>query len=518
MSFKEIKQLRQSGDLGQALELANTALAEDPKNVWNLRAKAWVHYEYLKLACNEVKVDAFREQLKAIGELELDEDESIFFDACAWQIGKVLYAMVKPQNANFAAVDDLFLDIRALTFSRPSEAYSFLLKAVCKAGRNSAMLRSVVDWWGLEFLRPEDFRKEEFDGRKLMSLAENVYSIYAKHELGQGIQIGWSNGIAPESLDSNGQGFLQRLEHVIEEYPDLTFLPYFHAKLLLKQGTSSSALDTLIPFAQKKSQEYWVWQLLAEIVGDDEEKQLACYCKALSLKTRAEYLVKIQQKLIAILIRRELFGEAKTELVKLVKTRTEQGWRIHGDVQTWLDSRWFLEAKEFENNKKFYRHWGATAEQLVYSSMPEETVIVSHVNKEKRVLNFIVNKKRKGHFSFKDMGFKPRVGDAICVRLTQVGNNGFYRILTAKHVPLDAHFKHDAIQHYEGKVMKPESKEFAFVQMQAPDDHSNKLSVFVPPHFTAKVNDGDKAKGTAILSYNKSKKNWGWKAISLENN
>ena len=91
MSFKEIKQLRQSGDLDQALELANAALAEDPKNVWNLRAKAWVHYEYLKLACNEGKVDAFREQLKAIGELELDEDESIFFDACAWHIGKMLY-------------------------------------------------------------------------------------------------------------------------------------------------------------------------------------------------------------------------------------------------------------------------------------------------------------------------------------------------------------------------------------------------------------------------------------------
>ena len=43
MSFKEIKQLRQSGDLVQALELANAALSEDPQNVWNIRAKAWVH-------------------------------------------------------------------------------------------------------------------------------------------------------------------------------------------------------------------------------------------------------------------------------------------------------------------------------------------------------------------------------------------------------------------------------------------------------------------------------------------
>ena len=515
MSFKEIKKLRQSGDLGQALELANTALAEDPKNVWNLRAKAWVHYEYLKLACNEGNVDAFREELKAIGELELDDDESIFFDACTWQIGKVLYAMAKPQNANFAAVDDLFLDIRALTFNRPSEAYSFLLKAICKAGRNSAMFRSVVDWWGLDFLRPDDFRKEEFDGRKLMSLAENVYSIYAKHELGQGIQIVWSNGIAPEALDSNGQGFIQRLEHVIEEYPDLTFLPYFHAKLLLKQGTSSSALDTLIPFAQKKSQEYWVWQLLAEIVEDDEEKQLACYCKALSLKTRAEYLVKIQQKLIAILIRRELFGEAKTELVKLVKTRTEQGWRIPGDVQAWLDSPWFLEAKEFENNKKFYRHWGATAEQLVYSSMPEETVIVSHVNKEKRVLNFIVNKNREGHFSFKDMGFKPRVGDAICVRLTQVGNKGFHRLLTAKQVSPDGHFEHEALKNFEGKVMKPDGKDFAFVHMSFSGDPSGRLSIFISPILGSKLSDGCGVQGVAMLSYNRTKSTWGWKAISL---
>lgn len=518
MSFKEIKQLRQSGDLVQALELANAALSEDPQNVWNIRAKAWVHYDYLKMACTEVKVDQFRKQLKTISELDLQEDESILFDSCAWQIGKMLYALAKQQPLDIAAVNDLFSDICDMRFSRPSEAYSFMLKAVCKVGSNSAMFRSVVDWWGLDFLRPADFRKEEFNGRKIMSLAEKVYSTYAKHELGQGLHVLWSTERSPENAHSNGQEFIERLSQIIEEHPNLTFLPYFHAKLLLQHGTSDTALDTLIPFAQKKAQEYWVWQLLAEIVGDDEEKQLSCYCKALSLKTKAEYLVKIQQKLIAILVRRALYAEAKTELVQLIKTRTEQGWRIPDDVQAWLDSQWYLEAPEYESNSKLYQRLGATAEQLIYSSTPEETVIVSHVNKEKKILNFIVNKNREGHFNFKSIGFKPKVGDAINVRLTQVGNNGFYRILTAKHVPLDAHFKHDAIQHYEGKVMKPDGKEFAFVQMQAPDDHSNKLSVFVPPHFTAKVNDGDRAKGTAILSYNKSKKNWGWKAISLENN
>ena|SRR5690554_3811179 len=92
---QDITKLRKEGKLEAAYELAIKALSEEPENMWNKRAAAWVHYEYLKKNRTAEDFDVFKVHLFKIKELQLPEDETMLYDQCAWQIGSMVFALQK---------------------------------------------------------------------------------------------------------------------------------------------------------------------------------------------------------------------------------------------------------------------------------------------------------------------------------------------------------------------------------------------------------------------------------------
>ena len=49
MSFKEVKELRLSGELEKAYDLATTDLSANRTNIWNVRSLVWVIYSLIKI-------------------------------------------------------------------------------------------------------------------------------------------------------------------------------------------------------------------------------------------------------------------------------------------------------------------------------------------------------------------------------------------------------------------------------------------------------------------------------------
>ena len=96
MPSKEIKELRQSGELEQALAMAQNELDAAPENIWGKRNISWVYYEYLKRYAQEINFEGFIENLQKIKELNLPEAEVMIFDTAAYQIGSMLF---KIQNS-----------------------------------------------------------------------------------------------------------------------------------------------------------------------------------------------------------------------------------------------------------------------------------------------------------------------------------------------------------------------------------------------------------------------------------
>ena len=522
MSFNEVKTLRKDGKLEEALEkaLSDLEYAEKGKKtewtdgettytvteegiVWAKRSLAWVYYDYLKKYSQKDSFDVFVKNLNKIKELQLPEDENMVFDNCAWQIGSLVFEIQKTDPVDFEKINELFEIVREFHFSKPSEAYTFIYKAFHKGYKNWSRYLEFADWWDFSNFRSEDFLKEEFKGKKLMSIAEQAHIAYSKKLLeGEPVNpFSFDTAIDREKI----QSFLPRLNALIDKHPEYQYPPYFKAKLLLALGQEKNVLSAFLPFAKQKRNDFWVWELMAEIFPDDKNLQFSCYCKALSLNTPEDYLVKLRQSFAGMLVERQMYKEAKTEIEQIIATRSKHEWKQPFQIMQWAEQDWFKSAKSKSDNSDLYSQYLKKAEEILFQDIAEEVVAVEFVNKDKSIINFVKDKHKFGFFKYSSILYKPEVGDILKVRFSGEGENGYFKILTAEKA--DPEVEHEAIKAFEGKLKIIEPHLFGFVE-----------DVFIEPKLIKQLNfsDGQALSGKAILSFNKKKSEWGWKAFIFD--
>lgn len=503
MSFKEIKELRHTGKLDEALQMANQAMETEPDNIWNKRALAWVYYDYLKINAQSDLFEAFKENLIKIKELHLPVEEKMVFDNCAWQIGSLVFTFQKAEHVDYSKINELFEIIKGFHFTKPSEAYSFIYKAFHKGYQNWSSYLTFADWWNFENLRSEDYLQEEFKGNKIMSMAEQAYSAYSKKLLeGEPLDaFGQQRVIDKEKI----QSFIRKLDALIIKHPDYLYPPYFKAKLLLALGSDEDVLSAFLPFAKQKRNDFWVWVLLAEIYSKDKDIQFACYCKALSLKTPEDFLVKVRYTFAEILIEKTMYNEAKTEIQKIIAIREKHGWKLPNQIVHWTEQEWYKYATSRKDNFDLYSRHIKQAEEILFQDMPEELIVVEFVNENKNILNFVKNKSKFGFFNYSGILQKPQIGDLLKVRFNGTGQDGFYKLLTAKKA--DSDVISEAMNDFEGTIRVILPQNFGFVE-----------DIFVEPKIVevGKLTEGQAIRGRAILSFNKKRNEWGWKAIEAQ--
>lgn len=500
MPAKEIKELRQSGRLDEALIMAKAELEVQPENIWAKRNISWVYYDLLKQNILPDHIDNFIIYLTEIQSLNLPEEEKILFDNLAWQIGSMVFKLANAtDNSRFGKLFQLLEISQSFQYTKPSEGYSFLFKAFHKALKDTDKYVSFSDWWGFENFREEDYQKEKLEnGREMMAIVEQAYIAYAKHLLPK------QNFDGEVSFNKEmALAFLPKLTEIEEKYPDYQYPAYFIAKLLLAVGDSEHMLEHLLPFAKKKRNDFWVWEVLAEAFKNDNNKVFACYCKALSCKSPEEMLVNLRQKMAKRLFEINRFDEAKTEIYLLVTARNSKGYKIPNEVLNWQSQEWFAKAKAQRSNLEFYRKLIPEAESLLFSDVPEEKIIVDFVNSDKKMLNFIASEEKFGFLKYERFLREVKVGDILKVRFQGGSNEGMHQLYTCIKIE-DDNFKSHFLKDVEGNVRIPKGKPFAFLG-----------DIFIHPSLVTKLKlvDGMPFKGKAIKSYNKEKKQWTWKLV-----
>lgn len=528
MPAKEIKALRVAGRLNEALsmatleyEAATQKLSSTNENdslnrlqlvsnneimIWPKRNISWVYYDYLKKNNTSEHYDLFQKDLTHIKNLELPVGEKLLFDMVSWQVGKMCFALL---NENPVEVDKFILLlelVKAFHFTIPSDGYSFLFKAFHKALKDTDKYISFADWWCLESFRPEDYEQELMpNGKEIMALAEQAFIAYAKHLLPD------TNNYGGHFFDRQKvEVFLPLLDKLVANYPEMQYPAYFKAKLLLAFGDKDNMLSALLPFARKKKNDFWVWEILSEVFFADPEKVFACHCRALSCKSREEMLVKTRQKMAAMFIQKQLFDEAKTEIEIFVQARNRNGWRIPSEVTNWQNQGWYKNALVKPSNFDFYRQYTSIADALLFSDVIEETIIIDFVNSDKKMLNFIVSESKFGFFKYDRFLSTAKIGETFKVRFNGIGaENGNYHIFTLEKTD-DHILKQHFLKQVEGKAEIGEGKSFGFVN-----------NIFVHPSVIKRFNikNNQEIKAVAINSFQVEKKQWSWKVFDvLENN
>ena len=497
MPAKEIKELRQSGKVEEAYVMAKAELNADLSNIWSKRNLSWVLYAQLdELSSN---LDTFLVKINEVKELNLPESEEMFFDNISIVISKAARVIAQEATLDHNKIHRLFDSIKVLSLKRNSKWFSVLFNAMHKGMKDSNRYIEFADWWDFKNFRAEDFQKEKLpNGKEIMAVAEQAYIAYAKHLLPKQTPHG-------EIIfnKEKAEAFLPVLSQIVEDYPHFQYPAYFNAKLLLALGNKDNVLESLLPFAKKKRNDFWVWEILAEAFSSDPEKVFACYCKALSCKSPEEMLVGLRQKMAKILLSRNLYNEAKTEIDILINTRTEHSFRIPVEVTNWQSMDWYKTAVPSKSNFGFYKSYLPIAEALLFSDVFEECVLVEFVNSDKKILNFIASEIKFGFFKYDRFFSDVKIGDTLKVRFQGGSNEGMHQLYTAVKINDDV-FKSQFMKEVQGSVKITEGKPFGFIE-----------DVFIHPSLVGKykLTNGMHFAGKAIKSFNKEKKQWTWKII-----
>jgi hypothetical protein len=500
MSFKEVKELRTNGKIQEALDMATRELEADPTNIWNKRSISWVYYEYVKRNASIDGFNDFKSFIEKILNLELSHEDAIMLhENVAIQLGKVVYAIYKEREVDYTKVDQLFELSKKLWIGKPSNANSFIIKAFLKGNKTWPKIIDFIDFFGFASFQESDFKAEEFNGRAISSTVEKFFNAYSKKLIDSFKELNCDRN----ELQNRIGLFLPILDAQISNNPEYQFLPYFKAKLLIHMGEKDQVLTAFLPFAKRKKNDFWVWEVIAETFPKNDEYNFACHCKALSLSSPEEYLVGLRKDFAEMLIFRGLYAEAKCEITKLIDARTKNGWKVPNDVLAITNLSWYPEIQGNKSNQNFYVQYTGKAEAILFQETPEEIVVVEFVNSDKQVLNFVKDESKHGFFSYKGQINKPEIGDVLKVRFHGEGKDGRYQILSLLK---DNSLHTKALISFKGKVKRLIDKEFAFVD-----------NYFIEPRLVAKhqLSNNMKVNGKAILSFNKLKSTWGWKVIEI---
>ena len=177
-TIKEITTMCREGRVVEAYEIANADLTNTPNNVWIQREVGWALYYLLKKDVEEQRNSDFFKHLEQLMKLNLlnTESDSLIFDGLLWKLAEFIRNI--PEE-NETEINQLFDMINKYSF-KPSKGYSFLLKAGLKFDSWSRQV-AFFEWWNVDHLQEEDFQSFQLEnGRKIMSLAEQVYIAYAK--------------------------------------------------------------------------------------------------------------------------------------------------------------------------------------------------------------------------------------------------------------------------------------------------------------------------------------------------
>jgi len=214
MSSKEVKDLRKSGKLEEALHKAKKNLKADPDDIWNKRLLAWVYYDYSKLNADPDNFESFVDYLDKIIAINLPENDTMIFDKLAYQIAKIVYAIYKITPVQNNRINQLFYKCKEKNFSKPGEGYSALHKAFLYGYKDWSGYIAFADWWNIDNLRDEDYQPETFNNRKQMALAEKVHIAYSKKLLEE--LDSDTPGISKEEIKEKIKSFMPRLDNLIE--------------------------------------------------------------------------------------------------------------------------------------------------------------------------------------------------------------------------------------------------------------------------------------------------------------
>lgn len=490
-TIKEVIAKCKSGELQEAYDIAKADWESDSQNEWEQRKMAWVLYYRIKEAvANDdfVILASSLDELRSLELISVTADEMIFTNV----LFKVAEYVRKQQHDRddeaYSRLSAIYSLLGGYDFA-PSKAYSALLRSYIGFG-NWGQLLEFFEWWDMDKLTREDY--EPFvteQGRRLMSLAERAY--IAKSKL-----------LVREKDRVRIEQFLPKLDALMQSHSEMVYPGYYYGKLLIATGASrDEALRVLVPFARKKSTEFWVWQLLSEVYADEPEAQMACLLRAVHCKTRDSFLVKVRTKLAELYIKQEKYGHARYQIDRVCECYMSEGWMLPNEIGEWVRQSWIDTVKPIAEDLIEYK--SVTDEMLCYDKK-ECWAVVTYVDAKSKKAFMVYGPKRT---MSQRLTIKVSAGEVLKIGyVTERGDS--IKVVDVKRDELPEGLSYAKV--VEGVVSRREGNAFAFLKLRT-------VNCYIGAELVqrADLQNGATIRGLVVYDYNKKKSQWNWVCVDV---
>ncbi|MBQ5819400.1 MAG: hypothetical protein IIW32_06040 [Bacteroides sp.] len=325
--YRQVAQLQRLGQLDEACQLAQTHIQDGNADTNLLRINGMVLADIIKRDSERYFFDAALSTLHLFVQTPLPADEIAVYnhlvDSLSIFITRLTERPGYEQRLNRCF--DLITNLPIYTVG-----FSFILfvKKVLKL-KGWNRLGEFAYWCGLIHLRDEDYKPFKTNsGNQIMSLAEQLSIRIAKYL------------IETKQLDKIAD-FIPQLQDLYQVHPEYTYPPYFLTQLYLLVDDREQAMATLLPFVRKKSRDFWVWQRMAEVESNLDNK-VTYYAKAIHCGSRKEeMLVSLYLDAALIMLQANHLAFAKWLVDKTREIRHRNNWHDTAELSDMIHQAWY---------------------------------------------------------------------------------------------------------------------------------------------------------------------------------
>ncbi|MFS1703329.1 DUF7017 domain-containing protein [Alteromonas sp. AMM-1] len=162
---------------------------------------------------------------------------------------------------------------------------------------------------------------------------------------------------------------------------------------------------------------------------------------------------------------------------------------------------------EFDSEGRFQVYAIAQREsESDWDAIPEQIGVVDHINRNKRLFHFIVDKTCDGVIRFDGDSAGYKEGDSIALKLAEFTNKREKRYSVLSHSKTVQQPSSNVMQHFTEDVRVDNGMGFTT------------SGIFIPPPLISQygIKDDDLVSGLAIINFNEKRGVWGWKAFDIK--
>lgn len=343
----QLYQLRKENKLAEAEQVFMNLESDDKNHPFVQEAWAWVVFSGIREAVKQKNSQSLVQWWqKAPVDRLVDSDNEVLHSQYWFLINRTLFLLSPGQIQPIQAVI-IELLCKLPVDSITEDQSKFLLLGIKKHLEqlplfNQSLARILADCLPLNA-----FEKEEFEGKKILSVWERSYNAFYKKLL--------KEDSADNIIELDIDLMNQLSEKVANQHPKPRFYHYYEGKWAIKQGNQKEGISHLLKLTSQMI-DFWVFSTLAEeIKGQDVNSiqlRIALNEWAWAKVDEKKMTLKILEHLTEDYITQKEYDKASWSLHTFLEIRKENGWKISDKWKYYSMEDWFELSTSLQPNPK----------------------------------------------------------------------------------------------------------------------------------------------------------------------